>query len=70
MVLTPVHTWTGGLVCNEPFFMSHYTSVITQRNGLSPLMKAAREGMTDIVRLLLKAGANIHLLTEVHTYYQ
>ena len=56
-------------MCNEPFCMFCYTSVITQRNELSPLMKAAREGMTEVVRLLLKAGANIHLLTEVHIQY-
>ena len=40
-------------------------SVITQR-GDSPLMMAAREGRTDIVSLLVKAGANIYLWNKVN----
>ena len=50
-----MHTWTGGLAS-----VSLHMSVITQY-GFSPLMKAIREDMTDVVSLLLKAGANIHL---------
>ena len=61
-------TWTGGLVCDEPFCevisVSLHMSVITQ-NGDSALMEAASWGMTEVVPLLLKAGANIHLQNEV-----
>ena len=39
-------------------------SVITQ-DGDSALMIAAREGMTEVVSLLLEAGANINLQNEV-----
>ena len=35
-------------------------SVITQ-DGDSPLIMAVLEGMTEVVALLLKAGANIYL---------
>ena len=35
-------------------------SVITQ-DGYSALMMAVRKGMTEVVSLLLKAGANIEL---------
>ena len=45
--------------------VSHYTSVITQ-NGNSALMMAARRwGRTEVVSLLLKAGANTDLHNEV-----
>ena len=61
-------TWTGGLVCDEPFCevisVSLHMSVITQ-DGESALMMAAREGRTEVVSLLLKAGANIHLQNKV-----
>ena len=40
-------------------------SVITQ-DGESALMLAAREGMTEVVPLLLKAGANTDLQNNVH----
>ena len=40
-------------------------SVITQWPGDSALMMAAREGMTEVVSLLLKAGANTDLQNEV-----
>ena len=40
-------------------------SVITQ-NGDSALIEAARAGRTEVVSLLLKAGANIHLQNKVH----
>ena len=38
--------------------------VITQ-NGDSPLMKAVKEGRTEVVSLLLKAGVNIRLQNKV-----
>ena len=41
-------------------------SVITQ-DGDSALMMAAREGRTEVIPLLLKAGANIHLQNKVYT---
>ena len=40
-------------------------SVITQRDGGSALMIAAQEGMTEVVSLLLEAGANIDLQSKV-----
>ena len=62
-------TQTGGLVCDEPFCevisVSLHMSVITQ-DGESALMKAVRKGMTEVVSLLLKAGANIDLQNKVH----
>ena len=62
-------TWTGGLVCDEPFCevvsVSLHMSVITQ-NGESALMMAARRwGRTKVVSLLLEAGANVHLQNKV-----
>ena len=39
-------------------------SVITQ-DGDSALMIAAREGRTEVVSLLLEAGANIHIQNKV-----
>ena len=61
-------TWTGGLVCDEPFCevisVSLHMSVITQ-DGESALMMAARKGRTKVVSLLLKAGANVHLQNKV-----
>ena len=61
-------TWTGGLVCDEPFCevvsVSLHMSVITQI-GDSTLKMAVREGRWDVVSLLLKAGANVHLQNEV-----
>ena len=43
-------------------------SVITQ-DGDFALMMAVREGMTEDVSLLLKAGANPDLQNEVHVQY-
>ena len=40
-------------------------SVITQ-DGDTALMKAAQEGRTKVVSLLLEAGANIDLQNNVH----
>ena len=61
-------TWTGGLVCDEPFCevisVSLHMSVITQK-GNSPLMIASRKGRTEVVSLLQKAGTNIELQDKV-----
>ena len=61
-------TWTGGLVCDEPFCevisVSLHISVITQDRE-SALMMAVRKGRTEVVSLLLKAGANTDLQDEV-----
>ena len=61
-------TWTGGLVCDEPFCevisVSLHVSVITQ-DGESALTMAAWNDETEVVSLLLKAGANIHLQNKV-----
>ena len=40
-------------------------SVITQWDGESALMMAVREGWTEVVSLLLKAGANTDLQNKV-----
>ena len=40
-------------------------SVITQ-DGTSPLMLAAQEGKSEVVSLLLEAGASIDLQNKVH----
>ena len=60
--------WTGGLACDEPFCevisVSLHISVITQDRE-SALMMAVRWGRTEVVSLLLKAGANIDLQDEV-----
>ena len=62
-------TWTSGLVCDEPFCevisVSLHMSVITQDRE-SALMMAVREGMTEVVSLLLEAGANTDLQNNVH----
>ena len=42
-----------------------YTSVITQ-DGESPLMLAASEGETEVVALLVKAGAALDLQNVVN----
>ena len=56
-------------MCDEPFCeamsVSLHMSVITQY-GNSALMLAAQEGMTDVVSLLLKAGANTDLQNKVY----
>ena len=58
----------GSLVWDEPFCevisVSLHMSVITQ-NGDTALMMAVREGMNEVVSLLLKAGANTDLQNEV-----
>ena len=46
------------------FCVSLHLSVITQ-GGDSALMMAVREGRTEVVSLLLEAGADIHLQNEV-----
>ena len=48
-----------------PLFSLHM-SVITQFDGNSALMMAARQGRTEVVSLLLKAGANTDLQNNVH----
>ena len=48
----------------EVISVSLHMSVITQ-GGDSALMDAAWKGMTEVVSLLLKAGANIHVQNEV-----
>ena len=56
-------------MCNEPSLpvtsVSLHMSVITQW-GESPLMMAARSGETEIVSLLVKAGAALDLQNKVN----
>ena len=49
----------------EVISVSLHMSVITQY-GDSALIKAVREGRTEVVSLLLEAGANVHLQNKVH----
>ena len=48
----------------EVISVSLHMSVITQ-DGESALMMAARRGRTEVVSLLLKAGANVHVQNKV-----
>ena len=61
-------TQTDDLVCDEPFCevisVSLHMSVITQ-DGESTLMMVAWKGKTEVVSLLLKAGANTNLQNKV-----
>ena len=61
-------TCSDGLVCDEPFFevisVSLHMSVITQW-GFSALMMGVVEGWTEVVSLLLEAGANTDLQNKV-----
>ena len=60
--LSHPHTCSDGLVCDEPFcevmYVSLHMFVITQ-DGDSPLMGAVKEGRTEVVSLLVKAGATL-----------
>ena len=68
MPLSHPHTCSDGLVCDEPFCevisVSLHMYVITQ-DGDTALMMAAREGRTEVVSLLLEAGANTDLQKKV-----
>ena len=59
-------------MCNEPslpvIIVSLYMSVITQ-DGESPLILAARSGRTEIVSLLVKAGAALDLQNVVNMWH-
>ena len=55
-----VHTWSF----NKPSVQCLTMSVITQ-HGYTSLMFAADKGKTEVVSLLLEAGANIDLQNEV-----
>ena len=56
-------------MCNEPslpvIIVSLHMSVITQY-GKSPLILAARRGETEVVSLLVKAGAALDLQDKVN----
>ena len=56
-------------MCNEPsvpvISVSLHMSVITQW-GDTPLMEAARNGETEVVSLLVKAGAALDLQNKVN----
>ena len=59
-------------MCNEPsapvISVSLHMSVITQR-GESPLMLAAGSGKTEVVSLLVKAGAALDLQNKVNMWH-
>ena len=59
-------------MCNEPSLpvisVSLHMSIITQR-GESPLILAARSGKTEVVSLLVKAGAALDLQDQVNMWH-
>ena len=59
-------------MCNEPSLpvisVSLHMSVITQ-SGESPLILAAKNGETEIVSLLVKAGAALDLQSKVNMWH-
>ena len=59
-------------MCNEPSLpvisVSLHMSVITQ-SGESPLMLAARSGRTEVVSLLVEAGAALDLQDMVNMWH-
>ena len=59
-------------MCNEPSLpvtsVSLHMSVIIQ-DGESPLMDAARRGKTEVVSLLVKAGAALDLKDQVNMWH-
>ena len=52
-------------ICTIVISVSLHMSVITQ-DGDSVLMMAIREGKTEVISLLLEAGANTDLQNKVH----
>ena len=68
------HSCSDGLVCDEPFCkvisVSLHMSVITQ-DGYSALMVAIKGwGRTEVIPLLLNAGANTDLRNKVKCTYR
>ena len=59
-------------MCNEPSLpvisVSLHMSVISQ-SGDSPLILAARSGSTEVVSLLVKAGAALDLQNKVNMWH-
>ena len=59
-------------MCNEPSLpvvsVSLHMSIITQ-SGESPLMLAARSGRTEVVSLLVMAGAALDLQDQVNMWH-
>ena len=59
-------------MCSEPSLpvisVSLHMSVITQK-GNSPLMEAVRSGGTEVVSLLVKAGAALDLQNKVNMWH-
>ena len=59
-------------MCNEPsvpvISVSLHMSVITQ-SGDSPLIEAVRNGRTEVVSLLVKAGAALDLQDQVNMWH-
>ena len=41
---------------------------LTGQDGISPLYVASQEGHTEIVDLLVRAGADVHQAAKVHNY--
>ena len=60
-------THCDGLVC-DVIGVSLHMSIITQ-SGESPLMKAASWGRTEVVSLLVKAGAALDLQDQVNMWH-
>ena len=65
ITLSHPHTCSHGLVCDEPFCevisVSLHMSVITQDGDSALMMVVKGWGKTEVVSLLLEAGANTDL---------
>ena len=50
--------------------VSHYTCLSSTQSGKSPLMEAASRGKTEVVKELVKSGANLNLQDKVCPYIE
>ena len=64
----PKNTCSFTEYCRLLIIISLHMSVITQ-DGESPLMKAAWSGSTEVVSLLVKAGAALDLQSKVNMWH-
>ena len=54
-------------MCASADFYNHVIILLTQ-NGSTPLLIASQEGRSDVVNILIRNGADIHLATNVWRY--
>ena len=69
-ILLHVSTTCSNLPPTTSQYLHVYTILsFTVQNGVSPLFMASQNGHTDIVDLLLKAGADVHQMAKVLPLY-